>query len=130
MTARPLHDGKMWRPSAIVSHTLAELDGKRLVEASSEDPFEVAAVGRLACREERDEWAQFGAQVTDCTDSTIVDAQLIRTGVLDATLHAAIQESSPIRQSRFRNDLSPYTGQLNGSSGGEPAAVRRGVVSG
>ncbi|RBY79883.1 hypothetical protein DQ238_09665 [Geodermatophilus sp. TF02-6] len=74
--ARPLEDARQWAPSALVSHTLAELDGRMFIEAGAENAFQVAAVGRLATREELDSWAKFGAELRSVTDANFFEAQV------------------------------------------------------
>ncbi|TQS45891.1 hypothetical protein [Cryptosporangium phraense] len=85
--ARPLDDGRQWSPSAFGVHTDADLQQMQLVEAADDDAFGLAAVGRLACRDELEEWRSHGGEVVPVDDSTLVSAQLNRCGVIDSTLH-------------------------------------------
>ncbi|MFD2093640.1 hypothetical protein [Blastococcus deserti] len=84
--ARPLEDARQWAPSALVSHTLAELDGRVVIEAGAENAFQVAAVGRLATREELSSWAKFGAEVQAVTDATFFEAQVGGSSIIDDTV--------------------------------------------
>jgi hypothetical protein len=86
--ARPLEDDTQWSPSQLVSHTLEQLDGKTVLEAATEDPVLVAAIGRLACRDEVDAWAEFGAIVQTAPDTALFEAQVEGLSVIDATVHA------------------------------------------
>lgn len=85
--ASPLDDAQQWAPSALASHTLADLDGRVVIEAAGDTAFQVAAVGRLATREELDSWAKFGAEVQSVTDATFLQAQSGGSSVIDDTVH-------------------------------------------
>jgi hypothetical protein len=88
MPAQPLEDHLQWSPSQLVSHTLEQLEGKVVLEAATEDPVLVAAVGRMACRTEVDTWVEFGANVEAVSDTALFAAQAEGRSVIDATAHA------------------------------------------
>ncbi len=87
VAARPLEDARLWAPSALASHTLAELDGRVVIEAGGDSAFQVAAVGRLATREELNSWTEFGARVVSVTDNTFFQAQAGGRSIIDDTVH-------------------------------------------